>query len=312
MIDPQQAMSLCREVLEDLQERPPRLNPKWFYDDRGSTLFDAITRQPEYYPTRTEEAMISQQGEDIGRWVGPGAQLVELGAGNGEKAVMLLRHLENPSLYVPVDISSASLEISVNRIRRTFPTLAIEPVACDFSEGLPWPSDMHPQRRCLIFFGSTIGNMEPHEAEHWLARMRKALDAGERFLIGVDLKKDPAILDRAYNDAAGVTAEFNRNALRHLNEALGTTFDVDMWQHEASYNPQRGRVEMYLVATRTERVRICGELLTFYSGDRIHTESSYKYHIDEFMKMARHAGYETDWVWTDDSGWFSLHGLRAI
>lgn len=225
---------------------------------------------------------------------------------------MLLRHLEHPSLYVPVDISSASLEAAATRIRSTFPTLAVEPVDCDFSEGLPWPSGMRHQARCLVFFGSTIGNMEPHQAEAWLVRIRQSLDAGERLLIGVDLKKEVSVLNRAYNDVAGVTAEFNRNALRHLNEALRMDFDVDQWHHEALYNTRRGRVEMYLVATRTETVHLGGEILIFHPGDRIHTESSYKYSVGEFRDLAQRAGYETDRVWTDDRHWFSLHGLRAI
>ncbi|NMP22468.1 L-histidine N(alpha)-methyltransferase [Sulfobacillus harzensis] len=311
MAKPDMLSGQWQAVYEGLCERPPRLNPKWFYDARGSALFDAITRQPEYYPTRAEEEILASQGDSIARWIGPDAQVAELGAGNGEKAVMLLRHLERPRSYVPTDISSASLEAAVHRIRQAYAGLTVEAVAADFFDGLPWPETLSEEGRCLVFFGSTIGNMEPAEAENWLRRLRRSLKPGEHFLIGVDLKKDPAILNRAYNDAAGITARFNLNALVHLNRVLGAGFHPERWHHQAGYNAERGRVEMYLVATEPERIRVGEHEISFRPGDRIHTENSYKYTIEEFHQMSRRAGYRIDAVWTDPRKWFSLHGISV-
>lgn len=182
----------------------------------------------------------------------------------------------------------------------------------DFFEQLVWPPDLPEHTRCLAFLGSTIGNMEPTRAQDWLTRLRASLRPGCHFLIGVDLKKDPEILNTAYNDAQGRTAAFNLNALRHLNQALGTTFHPHHWQHYAGYNPDHGRVEMHVVATRPERIRLGDGVVDFQPGDRIHTEYSYKYTVEEFRQLAQRAGYEAEMVWTDHRDWFSLHGLTVL
>ncbi len=295
-------------VWESLSRIPPTISPQWFYDSQGSALFDQITAQPEYYLTRCELEILSQAGADIADWLGHQAVVLELGAGNGEKATTLSRALHEPLAYVPVDISPASLDIAVKAIRRAIPGLKVEALCHDFLEEVPWPT-IPASRRCVVFFGSTIGNMEPQEAAHWLGKLRGSLEAHDRVLLGVDLKKDTRLLNAAYNDAAGITARFNRNALAHLNRALGTDFEVDAFLHHAAYNPDKGRMDMYLEALRPQTVHIGDRTMYFALGDRIHTESSYKYTIEEFQVLAEQAGFRCERVWLDERDWFSLHGL---
>ncbi len=306
-----QADGRIEEVWRDLSKTPPSLNPKWFYDAQGSRLFDEITRQPEYYLTACELNIITAQGAEIGRWIGPGAALVELGAGNGEKAVLLLHALQKPAAYVPVDISRASLETAVHTVRKAMPQLRVEALCQDFGQGFSWPSHLSADCRCLAFLGSTIGNMEPFEAGRWLGHMANSLHPGDKMLIGVDLKKDPRVLNAAYNDANGVTADFNRNALAHLNRALNTRFDVAGFLHRAYYNERAGCIEMHLQAISDQMVEIGPYRLKIAAGEHIHTENSYKYTVEEFGQLARDAGFETDMVWCDQPRWFSLHGLRV-
>ena len=298
-------------VWSGLKGRPRSLNPKWFYDARGSALFDAITHQPEYYLTRCEREILEQQGADVTRWIGPDMVLAELGPGNGEKAVLLLRQLRRPSAYVPIDISPASLEAAVDGMRQALPGIRVEALCRDFAEGVDWPQYLTSEPRCLAFFGSTIGNMEPKAAARWLAQLRARLRPGEKMLLGVDLKKDPQLLHAAYNDAAGVTAAFNLNALSHLNHAIGTDFNPDWFIHQAGYNPDQGRVEMYLQATCDQVVHVGQHVLRLERGERIHTENSYKYTLEELRRLTESAGFATDRVWLDRQRWFSLHGLRA-
>lgn len=301
-----------QEVWSGLVKTPRTLNPKWFYDTRGSALFEAITRQPEYYLTRCELDILERHAKAIGEWIGPAALLAELGAGNGEKAVRLLSVLADPAAYVPIDISESSLEAAVQGIRRVMPHIRVEAMCVDFTNGFAWPAELSAPSRCLVFFGSTIGNMEPGDAAHWLSRLCQAsLRPGDKMLLGVDLKKDPALLNAAYNDAQGVTAAFNLNALRHLNNELGTDFDLGGFRHQAFYNPERGRVEMHVQALRQQTVSLGQRRLTLSPGERIHTESSYKYTVAEFRDLTASAGFRTDAVWVDAQGWFSLHGLSV-
>lgn len=299
------------EVWEGLKKTPRQLNPKWFYDARGSALFDQITRQPEYYLTGCEREILEQQGAAIAEWIGPQAVLAELGAGNGEKAVLLLRQLRDPAAYVPIDISAASLETAVEGIRQAMPGVRVEALCRDFGEGVDWPDYLSSGPRCLVFFGSTIGNMEPEAACAWLSRLCASLRPGDKMLLGVDLKKDPALLNAAYNDAAGVTAAFNRNALSHLNQAAGTDFDPDRFVHQAFYNPDKGRMEMHLEATEPQTVHVGSHVLELAGGESIHTESSYKYALEDFARLIHAAGFKTDQVWLDHREWFSLHGLAT-
>ena len=309
---PERKSRMLQEVWQTLSRSPRALEPKWFYDAEGSRLFEEITRQPEYYPTQCERDILEHQGDDIALWIGPHAYLAELGAGNGEKAVLLLKRLINPEAYVPIDISEASLESAVREIHKAVPGIRVEALCRDFGDGLDWPSYLGPGRRCLVFFGSTIGNMEPEAAQAWLGRVKGALRPGDKMLLGVELKKDPDLLNAAYNDAAGVTAAFNRNALKHLNQALDADFNVDAFSHRAFYDPKKGRVEMHLESMMDQTVQIGPERLHMAQGERIHTESSYKYTVEEFKALTASAGFETEKVWLDGRGWFSLHGLSVL
>lgn len=299
------------ELWTGLKDKPRTLNPKWFYDARGSALFDEITRQPEYYLTRCELEILRTRAGEIGHWIGPDAVLTELGAGNGEKAIMLLSALNHPAAYVPVDISPASLETAVKGIRQAMPNIRVEALCLDFGDGFAWPEELASSRRCLVFFGSTIGNMEPKDAQEWLGRLSASLRPGDKMLLGVDLKKDPAVLNAAYNDAAGVTAAFNLNALTHLNQEMGTNFAVDAFSHRAFYNSDRGRVEMHLETIRPQRVVLGPHVVDLAAKERIHTENSYKYSLDDFHRLTLAAGFHTDQVWLDRRRWFSLHGLSV-
>lgn len=295
-----------------IKEAPRTLNPKWFYDARGSSLFDQITRQPEYYLTRAELEILRTHGSDISRWVGPDAMVAELGAGNGEKAVLLLASLSRPAAYVPVDISPASLETAVHGIHQALPAVRVQPLCVDFHQGLRWPPDLVFSRRCLVFFGSTIGNMDPDQACAWLKRLSGALMPGDKMLVGVDLIKDADVLNQAYNDRAGITAAFNRNALVHLNREVGSNWDPDNFRHVAFFNPGCGRVEMHLEAVAAHTVVIGDHFLSLESGERIHTENSYKYRVESFCELTQKAGFHTDTVWMDSRGWFSVYGLSVL
>jgi L-histidine N-alpha-methyltransferase len=303
--------TVVEEVWAGLQEPPRTLNPKWFYDARGSALFDAITQQPEYYPTRAELEILRGRGREISRWIGADAVLAELGAGNGEKAVALLKRLIRPHAYVPVDISSASLETAVHGIRRAMPGIRVEALCLDFMQGFHWPEETSAAHRCLVFFGSTIGNMEPDQARGWMVRMRSALGANDKMLVGVDLVKDASVLNQAYNDRAGVTAAFNLNALTHLNHETGSNWDPKSFRHVAFFNPEKGRVEMHLEAVRPQAVQMGPYQLALEPGERIHTENSYKYSLESFRDLAQSAGFHIDQVWLDGRRWFSLHGLSV-
>lgn len=299
-------------VWQGLSASEPTLNPKWFYDAQGSALFDAITRQPEYYLTDCEREILRRHGDEIGRWIGPDAVIAELGAGSGEKAVLLISALDRPAAYVPVDISAASLAAACQAMRSAFPHLTVQGWCGDFRQGLDWPDLGLATNRCVLFLGSTIGNMEPREALDWLGLIRRqALEPGNKVLVGVDLKKDPVVLNAAYNDAMGVTDAFNRNALLHLNHVFGTNFDPGKFRHQAFYNPDKGRVEMHLECLAFQTVTVGQRTLTFRPGDRIHTENSYKYTLKEFQSLADEAGLGTQKIWTDPRGWFSLFGLMA-
>lgn len=303
--------AIAEQIWRDLSRSPRTLNPKWFYDARGSALFDAITRQPAYYLTRAELEILTSRGSDIGRWIGADAVLAELGAGNGEKAIRLLKSLRRPRAYVAVDISPSSLTMAVEGIGAAMPGLRVEALCLDFMQGFHWPASLAAPPRCLVFFGSTIGNMEPDQAGQWLARMHQVLGPTDKMLVGVDLVKDTSVLEQAYNDPAGVTAAFNLNALMHLNNVTGSHWDLDGFRHVAFFNPDLSRVEMHLEATRPQRVNIGPHQLMLAAGERIHTESSYKYTLASFSTLTQSAGFQTDQVWLDQRRWFSLHGLSV-
>jgi len=301
-------MTFADELVAGLRATPRSVSPKWFYDAEGSTLFERICELPEYYPTRTEFSLLDRHAPEIARLIGPGAEIVEFGAGASRKVRALLDALQAPRRFVPVDISGAHLAQAAAVLDGDYPQLEVLPLAADFTGELELPAAAG--RRVGFFPGSSIGNFEPAEAEALLRRFARRLEGGG-LLIGVDLVKDPAVLHAAYNDARGVTAAFNLNLLARANRELGADFVLSQWAHSAFYNPALQRVEMHLVSRCSQRACVAGQTLDFAEGDSVHTESSYKYTVAGFAALARRAGFEPVKVWTDAGRRFSLHWLTS-
>jgi len=292
------------DVVAGLSAPRKSLPPKYFYDAAGSRLFARICRLPEYYLTRAELALTRRHLPAIARFARRGVQLIEYGTGEGMKSRLLIRALR-PAAYVPIDISQDALDAAARRLAREFPRLELRPVLGDFSRPLQVPLLKAP--RVVYFPGSTIGNLTPEEAHAFLTMSR---GMASRMLVGVDLKKDPALLHAAYNDSRGVTAAFNLNVLARINRELGADFDVRRWRHYAFYNPALGRIEMHLVAVKDQQVRLGEHRWRFSAGETIHTENSYKYSRGGFEELAMKAGFRTNKVWTDRRGLFALYGLK--
>jgi len=303
------------EVIAGLSLPQKALPPKYFYDARGSRLFEAICRLKEYYPTRSELALTREHLAAIARFSGKGSTLIEYGSGEGRKSRLLIGALQ-PAAYVPVDISEDALRSAAARLRRRFPRLALRPVHGDFSRPLKIPVDEGARsfsgRRVVYFPGSTIGNLTPDEAQAFLRMTRGQVGPKGAMLVGVDLKKDPGVLHAAYNDSKGVTAAFNLNLLERINRELGGDFDLRRFRHYAFYNAALGRIEMHLVSLARQSVNIDRFRFAFAAGESIHTENSYKYSVEEFRALARRAGFKGEKLWLDRQGLFALHGLVAI
>lgn len=305
------AGSFLEDVLSGLGAYPKALSPKYFYDARGSQLFEAICELPEYYPTRTELALTGDCAGEIAAAVGAGSLLIEFGSGAGIKTGLLLRALR-PAAYVPVDISMDALKDSASRLASEFPELPVIAVCADYMQPLDLPLEGIAAAPRLIYFpGSTIGNLTPAEALVFLQRARALAGSGGAMLVGVDLKKDPQRLHEAYNDAQGVTAEFNLNLLRRINRELAADFDLDRFRHIAFYNAVAGRIEMHLESVCAQTVTVSGRSFAFAAGERLHTENSCKYSVAEFRRLAQSAGYRAEAVWVDAEELFSLHLLRG-
>lgn len=296
------------EVLAGLAQQQKRIAPKFFYDAEGSRLFDAICALPEYYPTRTEIGILRHHGAEMAARLGRDALLMELGSGSSLKIRVLLEALR-PAVYMPVDISKGHLLQSAEALAATFPALQVHAVCADYSVPFVLPLDDHDHPRAAFFPGSSVGNFEPLEAERFLRRVGDLLGPGGRLLIGVDLVKSQRVLETAYNDAGGVTAAFNLNLLAHINRALDADFDLAAFRHHAFFNAEHSRIEMHLLSTRDQQVRVADQTVGFREGESIHTESSYKYSIDHFRSLARRAGFEPEQVWTDPEPLFSVHCL---
>lgn len=296
-----------QEIMRGLQRAEKMISPKYFYDERGSQLFDQITTLPEYYPTETEFGIMRDNIEEIAALIGPQASLIEYGSGSSRKTRILLEHLIDQAVYVPVDISEEHLLASAEQIRAEFPELEVLPVVADFTRhfDLPSPAVM-PLRNIVYFPGSTIGNFTQAAACELLKVMYDEAGENGAMLIGVDLQKDPAIIEAAYNDSAGVTAEFNLNMLRHLNREYGSDFDLDSWEHDARYNTTKGRIEIRLINDSEQTVNIGDDTVVVEKGEGILTEYSHKYTLDGFAKMAEGAGFKVDHVWTDADRLFSV------
>ena len=295
---------VASEIIAGLMAESPWVSPKYFYDPLGSHLFEAITELPEYYLTRTEKKLLAGHIDEIARAVGTGPTLIDLGAGNCEKAKSLLGALA-PAQYVAVDISVDFLHGCLESLQLVFPRMDILGVGVDFSTALRLPEAVRDGRRLFFYPGSSIGNFTPEEALAFLKQIRRQCHGGG-LLIGVDLVKSEAVLNAAYDDALGVTAAFNLNLLRHLNALIGSDFAIADWKHHAFYNAPRSRIEMHLEAKRDVMVRWHGGGKTYDRGQRIHTENSYKYTLPDFKAMLAQAGFGRVHAWTDENEWFAL------
>ena len=297
-------------LLDGLAKTPKEIACKYFYDEAGSRLFDTICDLPEYYQTRTEMMLLSRHAGDIAALMGQGVEVVEFGAGSLRKARILLDALKAPRAYTPLDISGDYLAGVVRALAADYPALALRPLVGDFTGPLDIPTLPDSPRRAGFFPGSTIGNFRPDAALGLLRRMRADLNDGG-LLIGVDLVKDPVRLHAAYNDAAGVTASFNKNLLARANRELGADFELGAFAHYAPYNAAAQRIEMYLVSLKRQRVKLRGQVFEFAQGEPVHTEDSHKYTIESFREMAAHAGFNPRAVWTDEERLFSVHWLES-
>lgn len=285
--------------------------PKFLYDEIGAGLFGKITELEEYYPTRTEIGILTANAGEIAGEIGPNAELIEFGASSSSKARILLRALQTPAAYVPIDVSADHLLQAAHSIAAEFAGLKVVAVCADYTQPFDLPAELISghARRVGFFPGSTIGNLEPDDAVAFLAMWAGQLGAGGGMVVGVDLKKDPPVLERAYNDAKGVTAAFSGNVLARANRELGADFDLAAFRHDAVYNPEAGRIEINLRSLTEQAVRLDGQAYRFAEGERLHTEYSYKYTVGEFAALAARAGFQSRRRWTDPEGLFSVHWL---
>lgn len=299
------------DVLDGLGSRPKTLPCKYFYDERGSALFDRICALDEYYPTRTEIGILRRHAGAMAAAIGPGCLLVEYGSGSSTKTSLLLKWLDSPVAYVPVDISREHLLRSAAALAVRHRGLRVAPVCADFTRRFALPRIEGARRVVGYFPGSTIGNFTPPEARKFLSDIAERCGPGGALLIGVDLQKPREILEPAYDDALGVTAEFNRNLLRRVNVELGGDFDFAAFDHRAWWNAPFGRVEMHLVSRHEQVLHLAGHRIPFARGETIHTENSHKYTLQGFAALAASAGFAVEEVWTDDGDLFSVQLLRV-
>ncbi len=304
---------ITADIVHGLSQHPRQLPSKYFYDARGSALFEQITRQPEYYPTRTELALLQQRAADIADVVGPHLHVVELGSGSGRKTEILLQALVDPVAYTPIEISRAALLDSVARLAPAFPEIEMLPVCADFTRPVQLPEpEREPARRLVFFPGSTLGNFAGTEAVALLRAMRQTMGEGGVALIGIDLHKDPALIEAAYNDAAGVTAEFTLNLLRRLNREIGSDFDLEGFAHRARYSAERLRIETDLVSLRDQHVHVGGRSFDFAAGEAMRVEYSHKYTEASFAALAAEAGLQVTHRWDAQAPAFGLRLLQRM
>jgi dimethylhistidine N-methyltransferase len=296
-----------RDVIAGLDRSPKSLPCKYFYDERGSKLFDRICELDEYYVTRTELAIMERHADEIGHCLSRGSALVELGSGSSIKTRLLLDHASHLSTYVPVDISLTHLSRTAEGLAQAYPKLAILPVCADFTQPFDLPVELPEDVPITAYFpGSTIGNFSAAAASQLLENLAQMVHRGGGLLIGVDLRKDRQILEAAYDDSEGVTAEFNLNLLRRINRELDADFNLDQFEHQASYNEDRGRMEIDLVSKSRQQVYVGDQVIELAKGEAIRTEHSHKYTVEGFSRLAGRAGWELDQAWTDDRNWFAV------
>lgn len=296
-----------RDVINGLGKIQKQISPKYFYDDEGSHLFDAICDLSEYYPYRTELKLLDTVAADLSSRFRQPCLLVEFGAGSLRKVERLLTHLKEIQCFIPIDISGPHLTSACKTLQNRHSRLSIRPLVADFSKRVDIE---HEGQQCLGFFpGSTIGNFSPEEARQFLLNARYSLGEGSHLLVGVDTKKSPDIIHRAYNDAAGVTARFNRNLLQRINRELDGNFRLESFGHYACYNPFLGRVEMHLISLSDQVVQVADQAFLFRQGESIHTENSYKYTCTEFCRLAEKGGWQVEQVWLADENLFAIYLL---
>ena len=299
------------DVIEGLSAMPKRIPAKYFYDGAGSQLFERITELPEYYPTRCELRILRDHASDIAKLIPEGAALVEFGSGSSKKARIMLRAAPKLAAYVPVDICGEMVEQEAADLRPDFPGLKVLPVTADICFPFELPAEAKAAPARVGFFpGSTIGNFEPHEAAAFLRNSANILGPGATLIVGADLIKSVEVLNAAYNDAAGVTAQFNLNLLVRINRELGGTFKLDTFEHHAFYNRERHRIEMHLASLKRQKVKVAGDTIDFRAGETIHTENSYKYSVESLGALARGVGWRPAGVWTDKRKYFSIQAFR--
>ncbi len=304
---------LTDSALDGLRQSPKILSPVWFYDELGSTLFDSICELPEYYVTRTEMQIMQDHIDEIAAAVGPRVALIEYGSGSSLKTRLLLDRLEHLASYVPIDISRDYLLETARTLASDYPSLQITPVVADFTQPFDLPVEIAAaQRRVVYFPGSTLGNFERAEAARVLSGMRTLIGRRGAVLIGIDLKKDPQVLERAYDDSAGITARFNLNALRHINRELGADFDLTAFEHRALWNEDESRIEMHLVSKRAQVVHLGDEEVTIARDEHLRTECCHKYTLEGFAKLAAAADLTVSKVWTDPERQFSVQLLEPL
>jgi dimethylhistidine N-methyltransferase len=304
------ALNLHDAVVRGLSRADKHIPPKFFYDERGSQLFDRICDQPEYYPPVVERDMLVRLADEIAGLTGTGRVLIEPGAGSAAKVRLLLDALR-PAAFVPMDISFDYLKSATRRLAEEYPWLPVHAACVDFTHSMPVPAEVPPGKRLLFFPGSSLGNFDREEAAAFLRMVRETIGGSGMLLIGVDTKKDAELLNAAYNDAAGVTAEFNLNLVHRIRRELGLEIDPAAFEHRAFYNEDAGRVEMHLVSRKPQQLRLNGHCFDFAEGESVHTENSYKYAPEEFLELAADSGLEPVRHWTDDQGMFGIYLLRA-
>ncbi len=306
------AKTFAADVVEGLSLPRKRLDCKYLYDERGAALFKRICDLEEYYPTRAELQIMRQHAPEMGETIGPDAMLIEFGTGSGEKTRQLLNHVREPAGFVPVDIAGPQLAAIAESLAADYPRLEIVSVHADFTAGFDLPELDRPVRRRVVYFpGSTIGNFDDIDTARLFYRLRRMVGDDGGLLIGLDLMKEPSVLHAAYNDAAGVTAEFNRNILHRINRELDGTFAPDRFAHYAFYNPERSRMEMHLISQDEQVVYAAGEAFHFRLGESIHTENSYKYDCDAFAEVATPYGFTLRRTWPDSRRWFCVQFYDA-
>jgi dimethylhistidine N-methyltransferase len=304
--------SFLAEVLIGLRKPQKELPSKYFYDERGSQLFERICELKEYYITSIEASIMRAHIKEVVELIGPHVLVIEHGCGNCEKVRFLMNHLHDPVAFIPIDISKEQLLKVAKELDSIYPQLQILPVCADYTSNFELPIPKQDSKRTVVYFpGSTISNFDPIPAKHFLEHVANLCGSDGALLIGVDLKKDPAVFHNAYNDSEGLTAAFNLNLLERINRELGCDFQPDAFEHYAFYNPRESRIEMHLISQKNQVVHIDRETISFARGESIWTESSYKYNLDEFEQMAAAAGFRVERVWVDEQQWFSVQYLKT-